>query len=357
MTTIYLICAAESEDAIFRIAGGQRDYSLTSYGLIQAKTLRAFFARHQVSAVCSSPQKSALDTAGAIWDQTGITPVCSESLREISTGIWEGAMWGNLAYEEPRKVEAFRSYDPFWRIPEAESFPEAVSRLQEALLSFAAAHPEDVIAAVTHRHIAGALLNHLLPDGHQKLPVPSPCTVAVLQADGGNLQTVSVTDGQDLLSSIDPASVRQRTVPDFDTDACCYLLREIEYGDTFVEAIQSVWEESGENRHFDRNTLINDASRKTTYIGFVEQTPACFLQTGPLPGWITLLVVHPGCRNLGVGAQMIGLAAMNARNSGSDSLSILLPPDNPHRSFFEHHGFMSEGFTDDGRELMTKHLS
>ena len=356
MTTIFLICAAESEADACRIIDGQLDFPLTASGVRQAETLGRYFEDKPVSALYCSDLRRAADTAELIQENTDCKAVHTETLREIAAGAWEGALFGNLAYEEPRKLEAVQLFDPYWRVPDAESVSDAAGRLRNAILSCASAHPDSTIAIVSHKYVVGALLNTLSGDSANKPAGLSPCAIAVLRSDGSELLVDQVTDGPALLISVDPDSVPARTVPDFDTDACCYLLREIEYGDTFVEAIQAVWGESGEDRPFDSDILMNDASRRTTYMGFVEQTPACFLQTGPLPGWITLLVVHPGCRNLGVGAQMIGLAAMNARSGGADRLSILLPPGNPCRSFFEHHGFVSEGFTDDGRELLTKQL-
>jgi GNAT superfamily N-acetyltransferase len=130
----------------------------------------------------------------------------------------------------------------------------------------------------------------------------------------------------------------------------------LEYGEAMAEAVECVWQEAGEDRQFDKNILLEDAAVLPTIIGFVEYEPAGFLQFGMEPGRIALLCTHPGCRQAGLGAQLIGQAVIAARANGADRLYIALPEKNPYRQFFRDNGFTSAGQTQGGREIFEKHI-
>ena len=130
----------------------------------------------------------------------------------------------------------------------------------------------------------------------------------------------------------------------------------MEYGAGMADAVECVWEEAGEDRPFDKDILLLDASFRTTIVGFLRYEPAGYLQLGMQPGRISLICAHPGCRRAGLGTQLIGQAIMLARASGCPSLSVSLSLSNPHREFFIANGFTPEGEQQEGREILVKDI-
>ena len=352
MTRIYLICAAESESDLYRIAQGHLQTDLTERGQRQVQALGKSFASLPIECVYTSDLSPARATAGAISTGTAIQQ--RTDLRELCLGEWEGNNWGNIAYHQMRQVEYFKTALHKWSVRDAEAPAQASRRMLQALREIAAENEGKSVAFTSHPFAIRLLLAELqgipLDEIHQ-LPLPQNAAVSMIRADGNALHLVEQSDA-DLLG----VNKLQRQVPDFDTDMYFYPLPWLTYNDTMADAVQCVWQEAGEDRMFDKNILLNDASMRTTIIGFVEHEPAGFLQMGMDPGRISLLCTHPGCRNLGLGAQLIGQAVMLARSKGEASICITLPKKNPYRSFFLNHGFVSTGKTPEGRELLEKDI-
>ena len=360
MTRIYLIRAAEAEGELYHIAQGHCDSALTGRGRRQDEALKRRFETLPIDGVYTSDLYSARATAVGLAHQRGLTAVRREDLREINLGVWEGVSWGNLAYEEPRQFRNFQSALQYWRVEGAETAGQVQDRMEHALLEIAGENPDRAIAVVSHgfsiRLLLARLLGISLQEAHT-VPVGENTAVSVIEAEGRALRLVSQNDAGHLESDAAYQSQEMpRTQPDFNPEMCFYLLRWVEYGEIMAEAVECVWQEAGEERPFNKETLLDDAGRLQTLVGYVEQTPAAFLQMGAMPGWITLLCTHPGCRRAGLGTQLVGQAAMDARAKGADCLRIALPQKNPYVQFFLDCGFEEAGELPDGRRLLEKDL-
>lgn len=360
MTKIYLIRAAEAEGELYRIAEGHYDSPLTERGLRQAQALGRRFAALPFDGVYASDLYSACATAGVLARPRGLTTVRRDGLREVGLGVWEGISWGNLAYEEPRQFRNFQSALPYWRVEDAETAEQVQERMESSLRKIAKEHPNKTLAVISHgfsiRLLLSKLLDIPLKEAHT-VPVCENTAVSVIEADADALRLVSWNDADHLKTDATYQSrEKEYRNPEFDPNMCFYLLRWVEYGEIMAEAVECVWQEAGEERPFNKEILLDDAGRLQTLVGYVEQTPVAFLQMGAMPGWITLLCVHPGCRKSGLGVQLIGQAAMDARAKGADVLRIALPQKNPYRQFFIDYGFADVGEMPDGRCLMEKDL-
>ena len=186
-------------------------------------------------------------------------------------------------------------------------------------------------------------------------PAMEHTAVSVIRAEGGTLRLDIRNDASHLKSTAD--SEYPQITPEFNTDLNFYLLRWIEYGELMASAVECVWPETGDPHPFDRDILLNDASMLTTLVGYADQQPVGFLQMSAEPGWIALLCTHPGCRNVGLGTQLIGQAILSVRQKGGRFLRIALAKGNPHRLFFLKHGFLPVGELADGREVLEKDIS
>jgi broad specificity phosphatase PhoE/GNAT superfamily N-acetyltransferase len=360
MAKIYLIQSAEAEEDRYRIIYGSRSCELTARGLRQAAALKKRFAGISLDRVYSSGLHHACVTAEAVAHPQGLAVCQLPDLREIDMGLWEGQSWGNIAQEESQQLLAFKSALQSWRVEGAESPTQAAERMAQALRRIAAENTGKTVAAVSHPFAVKILLAKLedLPLEHIRLlPESVGTSVAVLEASGDCLGLVSRQEAEHLCIPEYQGRETSRKQPDFNTDICFYLLRWVEYGEIMAEAVKYIWEETGEERPFNRDTLLNDAALLQTTVGYAEHMPAGFLQMGTETGWITLLCVHPECRGCGMGTQFLGQAVLDTRRKGGNRLHIALPKRNPHRRFFLEHGFAAIGETPEGKQIMEKVLA
>lgn len=189
------------------------------------------------------------------------------------------------------------------------------------------------------------------------MPAVGNTEIAVLETEDGALRLAAQGDVGHLEDPEYQAHEPPRETPDFNTDMSFYLLRWIEYGELMAQAVECIWQETGDERPFNRDVLLNDAAILSTTVGYAEQAPAGFLQMGAETGWITLLCTHPGCRRAGLGTQLLGQAVEITREKGGQLLHIALPKRNLHRQFFLNRGFSAMGELQDGREVLEKNIA
>lgn len=167
--TILLVRHAAHVDLDKRLSGRRDGVPLSNAGRAQAKTLGSRLAHRGIAQVQCSPLERTRDTAERIAAACGLpAPTPVDALLEIDMGDWTG-----------RALDAFGA-DPAWRdwnerratarIPGGETMAEAQARIVGHLAATAAAHPNAVIAVVTHSdmiraavaHVLGLSLDHLL---------------------------------------------------------------------------------------------------------------------------------------------------------------------------------------------------
>jgi broad specificity phosphatase PhoE len=104
-----------------------------------------------ISALYSSDQRRALETAEIVVDALGGIPVRPDPrLREMDQGVWEGMLYDDIKREYGAEYQAL--YDtPFEMIPPGgQSMASLAEQMFAALDDIAAAHPDEVVLVISH---------------------------------------------------------------------------------------------------------------------------------------------------------------------------------------------------------------
>lgn len=137
---------------------GQLDVPLNEKGQWQAQRVaRALAAREPITAIYSSDLLRAWDTARAIGDATGLTPIGEPSLRERGFGEFEGNTFHELEARWPEQTAHWRLRDPTWAPPGGESLISVRDRVVQVTGALAARHLGDQIVLVSHGGVLDAL--------------------------------------------------------------------------------------------------------------------------------------------------------------------------------------------------------
>jgi len=157
-TIIYLIRHGETEWNKLGKFQGTKDIALSENGLVQAeylsKRLYGYF-----DYVYTSPLKRAFKTAEILAENSNLTPIICESIKEINFGEWEG-----LTVTEIKNLYS-NEFD-LWRTDKGDapicggegSLLNASIRGANAVLQIAHAHRGKKIALVAHGGIIKAAL-------------------------------------------------------------------------------------------------------------------------------------------------------------------------------------------------------
>jgi probable phosphoglycerate mutase len=154
---------------------------LADAGLEQAEAAaQRIAALSQVAAVYASPMERTKQTAAPIAKALKLRVRTERGLIECDFGTWTGR---NLS--ELRKLPAWNTvqrHPTGFRFPKGESFSEMQTRMVSAVYRLVAAHPGQVIVAVSHADtikaaLADALGTHL--DLFQRIVV-SPCSISAV---------------------------------------------------------------------------------------------------------------------------------------------------------------------------------
>lgn len=117
---------------------GQTDTVLNANGRGQAAQL-ACRLRQQgetVSALYTSPQERAFETACIVGKDLGLTPVPIDDLCEINFGIWEGHSWGEVKAGWPEEFAAYNGDRLAYCPPGGESYANLLARVRPVLNRF-----------------------------------------------------------------------------------------------------------------------------------------------------------------------------------------------------------------------------
>ncbi|HEY0444851.1 MAG TPA: histidine phosphatase family protein [Allosphingosinicella sp.] len=161
MTAVILLVRHASHVELGRILSGRRrDVSLSKEGLEQAAIVADLLGTEPLAAVYSSPRERAYYTAREIAEPHDLKVQIADGLDELDFGRWTGLSFDDLegdpAWQEWNEARASA------RPPDGESMAEAAERAAAALAQLAAAHPGEVIAAVSHCDIIrGVIAVHL----------------------------------------------------------------------------------------------------------------------------------------------------------------------------------------------------
>jgi broad specificity phosphatase PhoE len=141
---------------------GSSGTELSDEGRWQAARLGERLARHQVTAIYSSPLSRALDTAHLIAGPCGLEPIVRDGLREIGHGHWEGMRRADVETQFAAEYASW-SEDPFTFAPAGgESGVAVLARALPVIREIVTAHPGGQIVAVSHKATLRLVLSSLL---------------------------------------------------------------------------------------------------------------------------------------------------------------------------------------------------
>lgn len=161
--TTYLLLIRHGENdwvGTHRLAGRTPGVHLNDQGRQQSERLAQLLAGQPVGAIYSSPLERCLETAQPIAATLGLEVVQEPGVLEVDYGKWRG---GDL--KELSKSPEWRSvqhYPSSFRFPGGETLYEVQSRAVGALERIVAAHPNQLVAVLSHGDVIRTSLAHFM---------------------------------------------------------------------------------------------------------------------------------------------------------------------------------------------------
>ena len=194
MPLLLLVRHALTDATGRRLVGWAPGVHLSERGRTQAQALVERLAPVPLAAVYSSPLERCLETAEPVAADRGLPVRVAEDLGEVRFGDWTGRPIGQLA--RTRLWRRIQEVPSGVRFPGGESFLETQDRAARAVASIAAAHPERVVAVVSHADVIKLLIAHFAGihiDHFQRLVV-SPASVTAIAQGSGAPRVLRVND-------------------------------------------------------------------------------------------------------------------------------------------------------------------
>jgi broad specificity phosphatase PhoE len=150
MTCLLLIRHGQTDWNLEGRYQGQADPPLNRAGVAEAEALAEALTDVPLAAVYASDLRRALNTARVIAERLGVPLHVRQGLREISQGVWEGMLVGDIV-SNYAELWASRYDDPAGaRPPGGESVAEVAERVWATLDEISRAHPDGTVAVVSH---------------------------------------------------------------------------------------------------------------------------------------------------------------------------------------------------------------
>lgn len=153
-----------------RWQGAGSDPPLNQKGRLQARMLSRRLAGRPVTALYTSPQRRARETAFAIGSRLGLEYRAVPELREIHHGAWEGKTQSEVLAGWPEEHRAYEADPETTPRPGGETYEELGKRLWPGLERLADRHRGQEIVCVTHggpiRLVLSRVLGRPLTERH-----------------------------------------------------------------------------------------------------------------------------------------------------------------------------------------------
>jgi len=181
MTHLLLIRHAANDWLNNRLAGWMPGVHLNERGRQQAEALARRLAPLPLAAVYSSPLERAVETAQFIAAPHGLEVQIREALGETHFGELDGRPLDEVRREEVWKRSQI--YPSGTRFPGGETMYEVQSRAVFALEEILQAHPQQIVAVVSHADVIRVVVAHYigLPLALFRRLVVSPASLTVLR--------------------------------------------------------------------------------------------------------------------------------------------------------------------------------
>ena len=149
------------EGAPFALIDGHGDPHLHPEGVAQAELMAARLAStaEPIAAIYVTTLTRTHQTAAPLATRLGLEPIVAADLREVFLGDWEGGEFRRrVADGDPIALEMYERQR--WDvIPNAEPAADFEARVRRGIAAIAAAHPDQLVAAVVHGGVIGQAMN------------------------------------------------------------------------------------------------------------------------------------------------------------------------------------------------------
>lgn len=170
---IYLIRHGQTDWNVAHKIQGCHDIPLNETGRKQAKALARGMEKRSVTAVFSSRQQRAMETAKAIADSQGLSVIPMPGLEEVEFGQWEGMTWKEIGEKYPKELAMWQQNPAEVSPPGGETRAQICERIAwavEMILSLA----EGDVAVVSHGAALAYVVAYMLrnePGEHEEVIV------------------------------------------------------------------------------------------------------------------------------------------------------------------------------------------
>ena len=141
---------------------GSCDIELNYHGLKQAEDLGRKLTEdgYPITAIYSSKQKRALQTADIIGQSLDLKAKAIEGLQEVNLGHWEGLSWSQVKDYYPFEYEEWYHNRRYAKPHQGEAYQEVVERAMRSVLKITQENTGDV-AIITHNAVIMCLQCYL----------------------------------------------------------------------------------------------------------------------------------------------------------------------------------------------------
>ena len=129
---LYIIRHGQTDWNIAKKSQGRQYIPLNERGHFQAQCLGKAMENRPITAVFSSPQIRAMETAIAVASPAGVPVIPVRDLMEINYGVWEGKTEEELLRDDRALYEAWWSHPAETAPPEGESINQVNERCRQA---------------------------------------------------------------------------------------------------------------------------------------------------------------------------------------------------------------------------------
>ncbi|MGH9260644.1 MAG: histidine phosphatase family protein, partial [Acidimicrobiales bacterium] len=142
----------------FPLVDGHGDPPLDPVGRDQAERVADRQEHEPITAIYVSTLRRTAETAAPLAARLGLEPRVEPDLREVYLGEWEGGTFRKHVAEGPPVAQRMYAEQRWDVIPGAEPGDSFAARVRGAVTRIAAAHPDQVVAVVSHGGVIGQIL-------------------------------------------------------------------------------------------------------------------------------------------------------------------------------------------------------
>lgn len=171
LTRLYLIRHGEVEKAYHRVFGGRIDMDLSPLGHEQVAALATFLKASPPDVLYASPMRRVQQTLAPLAQQTGLSPILMEGLREVDFGAWTGLSWDEVQQKHGVSAYTWLHQLEDGTIERAETVPEFRRRVEQSIDQILAEAPGKTIAVICHGGVIRMLLSILFDMPFRKMSI------------------------------------------------------------------------------------------------------------------------------------------------------------------------------------------